>query len=109
MGAGQQPDIETEENMDYKKIMKKAKKTNNMREATEADSPFQGDRDGTVESRIRTIMCALDAGMRINTFDDNRRAGAWDCIAEALDMAGRLHTDMNGGDFLGNLTKIERD
>ena len=78
---------------DFDVLIRKARATNRRRDASERRSGFASPSDGPLDLTLRTVMSALEAGIRT---DD------WDCIAEGFAMLEDLEiavraAQLNGG------------
>ncbi|MEA1966692.1 MAG: hypothetical protein U9N77_00480 [Thermodesulfobacteriota bacterium] len=73
--------------MDYQKLMKKARATNDRRDKEERDFGYAPPTDGTVDIQIRTAMCAIFSGIGCND---------WDNIAEAQVLLDNAHKALTG-------------
>lgn len=70
-------------------LVKKAKETNKERDQADRQTWGSAPPDQPLDLQARTVMMALDAGMRMKD---------WNCVAEAYAMMIDLHTGLRGAD-----------
>ncbi len=78
----------------------KARNTNNARDYLERDAGFAPPDTGPLDLTLRTIMCAVHAGLVLEDLD---------CVAEAYEMLIDLHMKMTGIRFDPARSKPTKD
>jgi len=81
-GDGMKEDM----NRRYRSIVKQARETNRVRDVIDRSNGFGAPCDQSTHIQIRTVIAAIDAGLRLRN---------WDCIAEGFVMLDDIEKQLS--------------